>query len=271
MTDRAGARGIWTDREFLSGVQYAAPGNLAARQSIYAFQQPRLQMYAWALDLAGLTGDETVVDIGCGNGRYLAALEKRGHSGLVVGLDISVGMLAVARSGAPHASVAEADATALPLRSGTVDCALAMHMLYHVPEPELAVAELRRVTRPGGATLVVLNQAPHLEELRSLMNAALVEAGEQPRYSTMGRLDVDEGRRLLEGAFDSVSVHDQQAELVVTDAEAVVAYLGSTNVVQAGIATNLGALRVVRRMVQERIGEHGAFRVATRTGCLVCR
>src|SRR5262245_27040439 len=43
---------------------------------------------------------------------------------------------------------------------------LAMHMLYHVPEPLEAARELRRITHPGGQVLVVLNGEDHLRELR---------------------------------------------------------------------------------------------------------
>ncbi len=73
--------------------QYGDDRNLAARQSIYAFQQPVVDLWNGSLDIADLTGDETVLDIGCGNGLYLAVLRSRGHSGPVYGADLSAGML----------------------------------------------------------------------------------------------------------------------------------------------------------------------------------
>ena len=78
--------------------QYGDDRNLAARQSIYAFQQPVVDLWNGSLDLADLTGDETVLDIGCGNGLYLAVLRSRGHRGQVYGADLSAGMLLSARS-----------------------------------------------------------------------------------------------------------------------------------------------------------------------------
>jgi ubiquinone/menaquinone biosynthesis C-methylase UbiE len=51
---------------------------------------------------------------------------------------------------AAHPVLLNASITALPLRDGAVDIALAIHMLYHVPSRETAIAELRRVVAAGG-------------------------------------------------------------------------------------------------------------------------
>jgi hypothetical protein len=63
---------VWTDRCCLQQVQYGTEANLAARQSLYAYQHPPIDLPAAVLDLATLRGDETVADVGCGNGGYLA-------------------------------------------------------------------------------------------------------------------------------------------------------------------------------------------------------
>src|SRR5579863_8814549 len=153
---------LWTDRSWLRDVQYRTDANLAARQSLYAHQHPRVNLPAWALGLAALDGTEAVADIGCGNGMYLAELSRRGHAGPVVGVDLSTGMLHAARRRAPGTRLIAADAAALPLRDGAFGLTMAMQMLDHVPGPDAAVRELRRVTRAGGRALVVLNCPGHL-------------------------------------------------------------------------------------------------------------
>jgi tRNA G46 methylase TrmB len=80
MTDPGHAERVWTDRSFLRDVQYKTDVNLAARQSIYAYQRPPIDLPREILGLAGLSGHEVVADIGCGNGRYLAELARRGHA-----------------------------------------------------------------------------------------------------------------------------------------------------------------------------------------------
>lgn len=104
---------LWTDRAVLRDVQYRTDANLAARQSIYAHQRPRLDLPAWVLDLAALRGRETVADVGCGNGAYLAVLAGRRHAGRVLGVDLSVGMLQASRSRSRRAYLVAGDAAAL--------------------------------------------------------------------------------------------------------------------------------------------------------------
>jgi SAM-dependent methyltransferase len=115
----------WTDQSYLRESQYKTDVNLAARQSIYAYQQPRIDLARETLGLAGLDGHETVADIGCGNGRYLAELARRGHAGPVLGADMSAGMLLAARNRAPRAVLLAADAAALPVRDAAADLTLA--------------------------------------------------------------------------------------------------------------------------------------------------
>ena len=97
----------WADRSFLRDVQYQTDANLAARQSIYSYQQPRIDLQGRVIDLAAPAAGETVCDVGCGNGTYLAELARRGFAGRMLGLDMSLGMLAAARErlgtvGLPH-------------------------------------------------------------------------------------------------------------------------------------------------------------------------
>jgi ubiquinone/menaquinone biosynthesis C-methylase UbiE len=61
---------------------------------------------------------------------------------------------------------AAADAGQLPFRDASIDVLLAAFILCHVPDVDVAVAEFRRVTRPGGTLLIALNRAGDKTELR---------------------------------------------------------------------------------------------------------
>jgi SAM-dependent methyltransferase len=87
----------WADRSFLRDVQYRTDANLAARQSIYSYQEPRIDLQRRVIDLAAPAAGETVCDVGAATGLYLAELARRGFAGRVLGLDLSPGMLAAAR------------------------------------------------------------------------------------------------------------------------------------------------------------------------------
>jgi ubiquinone/menaquinone biosynthesis C-methylase UbiE len=99
-------------------------------------------------------GDERVLDAGTGVGALALALAPLVRE--VVAVDIDPERLEVARERAPaNVSFVDGDATALPFELGSFDLSGTLRTLHHVPRPELAVAELARVTRPGGQVLVV--------------------------------------------------------------------------------------------------------------------
>lgn len=211
---------IWADRAYLRDVQYKSDANLAARQSIYAYQEPKIDIAARALDIAGVPAGGVVADVGCGNGAYLAELARRGFGGRVIGADLSLGMLSAAIDrGVGAARLVNADATALPLRDGAADLTLAMHMLYHVPSPPDAVRELRRITRQGGTAVVALNADDHMGVLREALQACGVS-------KPGDRVRLDHGEALLRLAFSSVTRHDFVAP-VLPPPEAVAAYVRS--------------------------------------------
>jgi SAM-dependent methyltransferase len=255
-----------TDRSRLTDIQYRTDANLAARQSIYAYQRPRLDLPTLVLGLAVLRGGETVADIGCGNGAYLAELARRRHTGPVLGLDLSAGMLRAARRRAPGARLAVGDAAALPLRDDAIGLTLVMHMLYHVPERSAAVRELRRITHPGGQVLVMLNGEDHLGGLRELITAALrnLTNGEPPHRE---QLRLDEGEELLAREFTSVTRHDFASELLIPGPRPVEDYVRSMSVTQ-NLPDPEAFIAAVGRSVPR--GDQGTFRIRTHSGCLVC-
>lgn len=109
--------------------------------------------------LVPLRGDERALDVGTGAGALALAFAPRVSE--VVGVDVEPALLAHARERAPaNATFLEGDATALPFPTASFDLAGTLRTLHHVHRPELVVAELARVTRPGGTVLVVDQLAP---------------------------------------------------------------------------------------------------------------
>ena len=106
--------------------------------------------------IAPLPAGATVVDIGSGAGTdlLLAALHV-GPAGRAIGVDMTEAMRDRARQGAAacgltHVEVREGEATALPIETESVDVVISNGVLNLVPEKRAAIAEMRRVLKPGG-------------------------------------------------------------------------------------------------------------------------
>jgi SAM-dependent methyltransferase len=141
-------------------------------------------------------GDERALDSGTGSGALAFALAP--HVREVVGVDLVPELLEQARKRAeqvPNVTFVEGDATKLPFGYGEFDLAGTLRTLHHIARPELAMAELVRVTRARGRVLVVDQIAPV-----DPMAAAELNRFERARDPTHTRTlaDVD-----LRGLFES--------------------------------------------------------------------
>ncbi|MFL5980783.1 MAG: class I SAM-dependent methyltransferase [Gaiellaceae bacterium] len=104
-------------------------------------------------------GDERAIDVGTGAGTLAVALAPLVRE--VVGVDIVAELLERARTSAPeHVTFVEGDATSLPFDAGSFDLSCTRRTLHHIAWPERVVAELARVTAPGGRVFVDDQIAP---------------------------------------------------------------------------------------------------------------
>lgn len=104
------------------------------------------------IDFAGLADGEKVLDVGCGTGSLTFALAKAANLSAITAIDFSPVFVAAAqaRNSDPRINISQADACALPFDDNDFDRALALLVLHFVPEAPRAIAEMARVTRPGG-------------------------------------------------------------------------------------------------------------------------
>lgn len=131
-----------------------------ARRTERAYLSPEImQQRERTLQALCPVSGEFVVDVGCGPGLLTQSLaEAVAPDGAVLGLDLSASMLALARERCapiPHIALARADAIRLPVPSGAADAVTATQVLLYVERPDTAIAEMRRVLRPGGRVAIV--------------------------------------------------------------------------------------------------------------------
>lgn len=114
-----------------------------------------LALKAHMLSLLGDLVDKSVLDVGCGDGEdALHLAERAGPGGWVLGVDRNDALIAEAQGrvagGRPPLEFRTGDAQRLDLPDGCFDACRAARLLMHVKDPDCALAEMARVTRPGG-------------------------------------------------------------------------------------------------------------------------
>ena len=164
--------------------------------------------WAWerrrALLLSEARPGERVLDLGCGAGRFVAALRDAGAD--PVGVEIAEAALERARRNAPGADLRllEPDGS-LPLEHGSVDLVWCSEVLEHVADTEHLLLEARRVLRRGGRLLITV-------PFHGRVKAALIgllrferhfdPTGQHLRFYTAGSLT----RTLADAGFDAIQV-----------------------------------------------------------------
>ncbi|WFE50632.1 class I SAM-dependent methyltransferase [Micromonospora sp. WMMD1155] len=105
-------------------------------------------------ELVGAAGGGSVADVGCGTGRITAHLRTLGVDAF--GIDLSPGMIAVARRNHPGLRFEVGSMTDLDLPDGSITGLIAWYSLIHIPDDQLGAvfAHFRRVVRPGGPLLL---------------------------------------------------------------------------------------------------------------------
>jgi SAM-dependent methyltransferase len=120
-----------------------------------AHNQP---LFEAVLDAAAVGAGTRVLDVGCGSGLTLALAAQRGA--VPSGLDISPGLLGVARERLPDADLREGDMESLPFADAAFDSVVGVNAFQFAGDPRRALHEAARVTRPGGRVVVSLFAAP---------------------------------------------------------------------------------------------------------------
>src|SRR5580692_12433731 len=103
--------------------------------------------------LRDVTGPAVIIDLGCGDGSALAIAAERNPAHRFVGIDWSGDALRQART--LGLTVLRAGVAAdLPVADGTADVVIMSELIEHLVDPDGAVAEARRMLRPGGSLLL---------------------------------------------------------------------------------------------------------------------
>lgn len=120
------------------------------------------------LETLPLTHQATLLDLGCGTGYCLPALQQKMHGGTLLAVDLALGMLQFARQERDvNAGWIAADAENLPFADNTIDLVVSSLALQWCEQPQRLFTELRRVLPPNGKLLFSTLGPATLKELRA--------------------------------------------------------------------------------------------------------
>lgn len=193
------------------------------------------------IDVAAIRPGERVLDVACGTGVVARlAAGKVGAGGMVAGLDVNPGMLAVAAKAQPAQTRIQwhqAGAEAMGLPDGSFDVVLCQMGLQFIPDPHAALCEMHRVLAPGGR-LVLTVPGPTPKPL-AIMGEALARHVLPEAAAFLNQVfslhDTVKLQQLIQGAgFQDVSVEAETASLRLSQPERFLwEYLHSTPLANA--------------------------------------
>jgi len=228
----------FTDRGYLREQQYKTPANLEARITLHRkFGTTQENWFHWVISHAALDKETSILELGCGPGdlwRECATFIPETIS-ITLG-DLSAGMLRQARnaiSKLANPRFLVIDAQFLPLHRSSFDLVIANHMLYHVPDIQQALREIRRVLRPGGRFLAATNGNNHMRQLDDLIRK------HSPQFAGMRnvaqRFSLENAAEILSPVFPDNQVYIFENDLKVTETLPLANYIESLGIAIEGL------------------------------------
>ena len=261
----------------LNAQMYAREEPLAVRVRTHKlYTQPQVDFQAWVLNHVPWRGDERVLDIGCGSGSYVEPVcERLRHGGCLLAGDVSWGMLRdlSAKSLPACAEPLNADVMRLPLAKACCDVVLVNHMLYHVPQIEVAVAEIHRVLRPGGRLVAATNAQDAMQTFIAEMEEAGRNLGHPfkiPSIPVRVRFTLGNGWDFLRPCFPDVERDVIENALVFSEAAPAIAYINTTRLIYepplpAGLDWET-MMAQVEQQISAKVADEGEYRVLKTAG-----
>jgi len=156
-----------------------------------------LQQALWTRDLrryllgrAGIAQANRALEVGCGTGAILSEIpDTRSANSLEIhGLDINQENLELARAHAPTSNLIQGDAHFLPYETASIDLTFCHFLLLWVRDPIQTIAEMKRVTRSGGAVIALaepdyggrIDYPAELSQLGDWQRQSLIQQGADP-------------------------------------------------------------------------------------------
>ena len=222
----------FTDQEYLKTDQYKDSSNLDARVEIHKrFSTNPYGWFNWVFDtLLKLPANAKILELGSGPAYLWKECANRIPTGWDIALsDLSSGMVDAAWRNlvvtGRNFKFKELDAQSIPFEDETFDAVIANFMLYHVPDRPKAIAEIKRVLKPGGHLIAATVGDHHLQEMMEILRKVHIS---KTWESYANPFTLESGLEQLKPFFPNVTMSRYEDNLHVTEIEPMMAYVRSS-------------------------------------------
>jgi len=265
----------YSDSNYLLSQQYRDSSNLDARVALHErFDTNPQKWQPWVFDQLDLPAAARVLELGAGPGWLWRHNTERIPAGWEVTLsDFSPGMVQTARAALAGCTAnlrfERIDAQTIPFDDDYFAAVIANHMLYHVPDRPKALAEIRRVLKPGGRLFAATNGKEHMRELDTLIRV-FNPAINYVFASDANPFRLENGGELLGQFFAPVELRLYENHLHVTEVEPLVAYaLSMGSLSQGDLAGREDEFRAF--VTAEMAQRGGAIDIGKHTGLFIAQ
>lgn len=254
---------------------YKDSSEIEKRRALCSFAVPYYDIDKEVIGKLRLGSDgQKILDVGCGEGKFLNRAASINPNHQFFGVDISLGMFKQSRiSQGKNISFTVGDSQALAFRDQTFDRVTAMHMLYHVPHISKAISEMARVLRPGGICLVTTNSIDSKPTKRMLKEKVASMLGMDKYPDPSERFNVEIGEEMFRDCFDDVRLILYKSMLILDDPEPYVEYYDSLRQFWNPLPDDAEwqrALSLVKAHIGGIIEKEGRFEEQNSFGLFVC-
>jgi len=251
--------------------QYRNPAKLNTRINIHEkYSDNKKDWHLWLFEQMNISPNSRILEIGCGDGTFwLKNRERINRSWNLILSDYSEGMVESVKKqlvGIPNIQYSQFNIEDIPFENNSFDILIASHMLYHVPNRNKAIKEARRVLKPDGTFYCSTVGQNHMKEFGELLRRFDPNLDFPSAREHTLKFGVENGDEQLQGYFSEIVYKDFPGGLNITDENAIVEYLLSSNTDLNKTLVNDTLSEFLRFLASEKEAHNGVIHITKSTG-----
>ncbi len=221
----------------------------------------------WIFDQIELKSGCKVLELGCGTGNlWLGKAERIPSDAAITLTDFSPLMVQKCTEqfkANPVFTFMQADIQDLPFEDSIFDIVIANHMLYHVPDIDKGLGEVRRVLKPGGLFYAYTTATNTMWELHDVYRAFTGRI--QFSFADLLTFTLDNGTEMLSKYFEGIEIRRYEDALEITEVDDLMDYIASYNSIPTEHRDDLRSALVDLR------SPNGTIHISKEQGMFICK